>query len=154
MDNLVAAVTTAILSLLPHWTSTSSHERAREYAAIIVEETQSSDPRIDPFLVVAIVFKESSFRAKVKGKRGEVGLMQILPRGSYTQSIAKDSIADARENIRIGVAHLRYWLKECGTDDTAVWLSAYNSGKCGITGYSKRVLSLHRKIAPEQNAVF
>jgi len=149
MENLIAAVTAAILSLLPLWKSNEAHERADKYAEIIVEETQAVEPEISPFLVTAIIFKESSFRSKVKGKRGEVGLMQIMPRGALTRTIiTKPNLADVRTNIRVGVGHLHYWQNKCGSENIDVWLSAYNSGKCKKSNYAKRIRRLYCKIFP------
>ena len=105
-------------------------------------------PEIDPFLVVAIIFRESSFRRKVKGKRGEIGLMQVMPRGTLTRSITKDDLTDVRANVRVGVGHLHYWQEECGSDDMVLWLSAYNAGKCKRTFYGKSVRKLYCKIKP------
>ena len=122
--------------------------RAEEYSTIIVEESHAVQPPIDPFLVVAIIFKESSFRAKVKGKKGEVGLMQIMPRGTLTRSITKESMTDVRANIRVGVGHLHYWQERCGVDKMDVWLSAYNAGRCKRTKYARRVRRLYCKIKP------
>ena len=148
MDNLIAAVTVAILSLLPQWKSDKAAMRAEKYSTIIVEETQAVQPPIDPFLVVAIIFKESSFRAKVKGKKGEVGLMQIMPRGALTRSITRERMTDVRANIRVGVGHLHYWQERCGEEDMDMWLSAYNIGRCQKTKYAKRVRRLYCKIKP------
>jgi soluble lytic murein transglycosylase-like protein len=148
MDNLVAAVTAAVLSVVPHWKTEKAVTRARNYATIIVEESQAVQPPIDPFLVVAIIFKESSFRANVKGARGEVGLMQIMPHGTLTRSITKESMTDVRANIRVGIGHLHYWQERCGPDDMDLWLSAYNAGKCKRTKYSRRIRRLYCKIKP------
>jgi len=148
MENLIAAVAAAILSLVPQWRSDESRERADGYAKVIVEECGAVQPPIDPFLVTAIIFRESSFRAKVKGTRGEVGLMQIMPRGTLTRSITREDLTDVRANIRVGIGHLQYWQEECGTDDMEVWLSAYNAGKCKRTGYGKRIKRLYCKIKP------
>ena len=152
MDNLIAAVIVAILSLVPHWKSDKSHKRAEKYATIIVEESQAVEPPIDPFLIAAIIFKESSFRAKIEGKKGEVGLMQVMPRGALTRTINKKSTselrASTRTNIRVGVGHLHYWQKRCGVDDMDVWLSAYNLGRCKRTKYAKRVRRVYCKIKP------
>ncbi|MDD5305952.1 MAG: transglycosylase SLT domain-containing protein [Deltaproteobacteria bacterium] len=150
MDSLVTAVAASILSLLPHWKSEQARERAHEYASIIVEESaigETRDPEIDPFLVVAIIFRESSFRAEVKGKHGEVGLMQVMPLGTLTRTITKDSSTDVRANIRAGIGHLRYWQAECGSD-MLTWVSAYNAGKCIKTGYGRRIISLYCNLHP------
>ena len=149
MESIVTAVTAAILSLVPHWTSDKSKERAENYAAVIVEESEAVQPKMDPFLVVAIAFKESSFRAQVKGKRGEIGLMQILPRGALTRTISKEPrLMDVRSNIRVGIGHLNYWKKKCGEENTDVWISAYNAGRCTKTDYAKRVRRVYCKVKP------
>jgi soluble lytic murein transglycosylase-like protein len=148
MDTLIAAVAVAILSLLPQWKSDAKQQRAEDYAQIIVEESQAVQPEVDPFLVVAIIFRESSFRAKIKGKRGEVGLMQIMPRGTLTRTITKQNLTDVRANVRVGIGHLHYWQEECGSDDMVLWVSAYNAGKCKKTYYGRGVRKLYCKIKP------
>ncbi len=148
MEQLVSTVTSAILSLMPLWNTDVEKARAAEYAAIVVEEAQAVEPEIDPLLVVSIIYRESSFRAEVRGQRGEVGLMQILPLGTLTRSITKDDLTDVRTNIRVGVSHLVYWQNECGAERTLVWVSAYNSGKCRANAYGKRVLRLYKRLTP------
>ena len=152
MEGLVPAVTSAILSVMPLWTSDAEQSRAASYAAIIVEEAQAVQPEIDPFLVVAIVYRESSFRPSASGKRGEVGLMQIFPYGALMRTInkgvTKDDLGDARTNVRVGVSHLLFWQNECGPDDMSVWLSAYNSGKCKRNAYGSRVMRLYCNLKP------
>ncbi len=149
MDTLVAAVTAAILALVPHWKSEKALSRAEKYAEIIVEETQAVSPPIDPYVVVAIIFKESSFRWKVEGQKGEVGLMQIMPRGALNNGVKKSNLQDVRSNIRVGIGHLHYWQQECGVDNIDVWLSAYNAGKCKKTKYAKRVKRFYCMIKPD-----
>jgi len=148
MEHLIVAVTAAILTLVPHWKSDTHQERAREYATIIVEETQAVQPPIDPYLVTAIIFKESSFRAHIKGQKGEVGLMQVMPRGAVTRAVSKEKMVDVRSNVRVGIGHLRYWREHCGFDNMDVWVSAYNLGKCKRTKYAKRVKRVYCKIKP------
>ncbi len=153
MHGLIVAVTAGILSLVPHWTSDRAKVRAKSYATIIVEESQAVQPQIDPFLVVAIAFRESSFRPKVKGKRGEVGLMQVLPQGALTRAITRHrrngkGLMEVRSNIRTGIGHLNYWQKKCGEDRMDVWLSAYNSGQCKRTKYYKRIRRVYCNIKP------
>jgi soluble lytic murein transglycosylase-like protein len=149
LENIVTAVTAAILSLVPHWTSDKSKDRAEDYAAIIVEECEAVQPKIDPFLVVAIAYKESSFRAKIKGKRGEVGLMQVLPNGALTRTISKQpQLLDVRSNIRVGIGHLNYWQNKCGEKKMDVWISAYNAGRCTKTDYAKRIRRVYCKVKP------
>jgi len=148
LESLITTVSAAILSLVPLWTSDTDRQRAESYATIIVEESLAVRPEMDPFVIVSVIFRESSFRAKIKGKRGEVGLMQIMPRGTLTRSIATEDLTDVRSNIRVGIGHLQYWQEECGADDMELWLSAYNAGKCRRTSYGKRIKRLYCRIKP------
>ncbi len=40
---------------------------------------------LDPDLVRALVYQESRFRANKRGKKGEIGLMQVLPSGAAAE---------------------------------------------------------------------
>jgi len=151
LNTIVVAVTAAILALIPQWKSSAEKKRAKEYAHIIVEECEAVDPKIDPYLVVAMAFKESTFRAKIRGVRGEVGLMQILPKSTLTRTITKkkkSDLTDPRLNIRVGIGHLHYWQEQCGKDNMNLWLSAYNAGRCTSTNYAKRIRRVYCKINP------
>lgn len=148
MENLIAAVTAAILTLMPQWRSEENQDRAREYATIIVEESQAVSPPVDPFLVASIIFRESSFREHARGKRGEVGLMQVMPRGVITKVVSKEKLTTVRSNIRVGIGHLNYWQQQCGLENFPVWLSAYNAGRCEVTKYHQRVMRVYCRIKP------
>ena len=148
METLIAAITATILSLVPQWTSEAKIQRAQEYATIIVEESQAVVPAIDPYLIVAIIFKESSFRPEVTGKRGEVGLMQVMAHGAVTRLITNEIPEDPRSNIRVGIGHLRYWQEKCGIENEDEWISAYNAGRCKKTKYVKRVKRVYCKVNP------
>jgi soluble lytic murein transglycosylase-like protein len=148
MENLIAAVAAAILALVPQWKSGAAQDRAREYATIIVEESAAVSPPVDPFLVVSIIFRESSFRANVHGKRGEVGLMQVMPRGAVTRAVSKEKPFTVRTNIRVGIGHLSFWRQKCGMENFPIWLSAYNAGRCEHTKYHDRVMRVYCRIKP------
>ena len=103
---------------------------------------------LDPYLVAAVIQNESGFEPSVKGKAGEVGLMQVFPRGSRAWFRCPEDAAtlarDARANVRCGVAELAHWRERCAGDGDA-WLGGYNVGRCDTeTGarYARRVLRL------------
>ena len=148
MESLISAITAAILALVPQWTSEKKIQRADNYATIIVEETQAVVPPIDPYLIVAMIFKESSFRPEVMGKKGEVGLMQIMPKGAITRMLTKTAPKEPRHNIRVGIGHLRFWQHKCGIENEDVCISANNRGRCKKTDYVKRIKRLYCKIKP------
>ncbi|MCU0664325.1 MAG: transglycosylase SLT domain-containing protein [Myxococcota bacterium] len=149
MENLIAALTAAILALMPHWQSRAEQDRAREYATIIIEESQAASPPVDPFLVASIIFRESSFRQQARGKRGEIGLMQVMPRGVVTRAVSTEKITSVRTNIRVGIGHLNYWQQQCGVENVPLWLSAYNAGRCELTKYHSRVMRVYCRIKPD-----
>jgi len=146
MSELIKAVAMAILSLLPTWRNDDGRARAQEYAKVIVEESLAVQPEMDPYLVVAVIFKESSFRRKVMGQKGEYGLMQILP-GTFTKGMNKKELLNLRTNVRMGVGQLHHWRMTCDGEQD-VWVSAFNSGQCGKTSYARKVRSIYCKIKP------
>lgn len=91
---------------------------------------------LDPLLVSTIITFESSWRPDVIGRRGEVGLMQILP-----QSICSfgQKIETSEDQIRTGARCLRLSLDQC--QDLRGGLTMYASGRCTTEN-----ISLKRKI--------
>ena len=94
---------------------------------------------IDPQLVRAVIFQESRFRPGVRGKDGEVGLMQILPEGAaadYSRSNNRPEFS-LRElygiecNLEIGCWYLaravRRW--QGFAHGTELALAQYNAGE-------------------------
>ena len=64
---------------------------------------------VDPALVAAVVFVESSGRPGVIGSSGEVGLMQILPTtAKWIYNISAEQLLQPAKNIQAGTAYLRY----------------------------------------------
>jgi len=146
MDELIQALALAILSLLPTWRNSQGEALANEYATIIVEESRVVQPEMDPYLVASVIFRESSFRKKIMGKRGEYGLMQILP-GTFTKGLGSEELLNVRTNIRVGIGQLHHWRITCGSDQD-VWISAFNAGKCKKTSYANQVKQVYCRIKP------
>lgn len=90
-------------------------------------------PERCPDLLAALAFKESSWRADVVGRRGEVGLVQIMP-GPAMAGETRERAADPDRNLALGLAWLRRLAFSCrlagrGSDEAA--LSAYAGLRCG-----------------------
>ena len=93
---------------------------------------------LPPELVRAVVFQESRFDPEVQGRAGEIGLMQILPRGAVAEwaRIHKCPVPDrvALENVRVNLEigcfflarSMRKWAKYKG--QIALALCQYNAG--------------------------
>jgi soluble lytic murein transglycosylase len=115
----------------------------RDFAgfAQVLREVASS-ANIDFRIILAVIDKESGFKADAVGTSGEIGLMQLLPstaklvvkklgldwtppvigkNGAYT---SLGSLADPKFNVRVGATYLRWQIERYGVNPTA--LRAYN----------------------------
>jgi len=79
---------------------------------------------IDPLLVAVVMTFESSWRPNVTGSRGELGVMQTMPR--HFRSF---DLSTPEGQIHAGVSHLRASLDACG-GDLEQGLNYYGSGRC------------------------
>lgn len=112
-----------------------SDSRATRLAGLIRETCESHG--IEPRLVAAMVMRESSFspaveRLEVLGRRGERGLLQVMP-GSPALAMrppeCPPSLEGARCQIETGVAWLAHARDHCpGT--TWRWVAAYGLSRC------------------------
>lgn len=96
-------------------------DAALSYLPTIIAECGDD---IDPWLIVTTISKESSWIYEIRGKKGEHGLLQIMPR--YAKSY---QLADPLEQIRAGIQHFRKSLKMCGGDVKDA-INAYGCGEC------------------------
>ena len=109
------------------WTSTA--ERVR-----IVEIVQKNAPAfgIDPRLALAIIHAESAFQPNAKSSKNAQGLMQLIPETAERFQVKK--ILDPRDNIRGGLAYLR-WLLSFFEGDIQLVTAAYNAGEHAVERY-------------------
>lgn len=118
---------------------------------------ESKKHQIDPLLVVAIIYTESSFRPSIISRVGAVGLMQVLP--STAKSMLRHAhinykkyLLDPVKNIEIGLQYLNHLIKRFN-GDSHLFLTAYNAGPTRVSilkknrskllkqyGYAKKVL--------------
>jgi soluble lytic murein transglycosylase-like protein len=95
--------------------------------------TEARRHRLDPQLVMAVMFVESRYHAFALSPVGAMGLMQILP--STGEELAQRlgvpwhgnrTLFDPMLNVRLGVAYLRELQSQFGSLEVA--LAAYNWG--------------------------
>ena len=118
--------------------------RARIYAAQV--ELAAGAAQVDPFLVVALIERESSWNPRAVGAAGERGVMQIHPAGGawakYGPAGASwDAAFNVPTNIRVGTLWMAWKRRHCGTSDPRLWLSAYQGGRCRATTYSRAIVA-------------
>ena len=94
---------------------------------------------VDPRLVRAVIWRESRFRARAVGGQGEIGLMQLLPKGAVaeyyrihrTPPMSEKELFEVRNNLEIGCWYLGTALRRWKNADHSVEraLVQYNAGE-------------------------
>lgn len=121
-----------------HWTRFLIHYfgKSTRYDAMILEAGRRNG--VDPRLLKAVIWQESRFRLNERGSRGEIGLMQLMPRFAVRDWAASKQLpipdngvlVDPTLNIEIGSWYLgramRRW--DAYEDAVSLALSEYNAG--------------------------
>jgi soluble lytic murein transglycosylase len=101
---------------------------------------------MDPSLIKAVVWRESRFNPRVRGKVGEVGLMQVgklagqeWARAEDIPMFSHDQLFDPAKNIEAGTWYLRKALRRYGrTDYPARYaLADYNAGRANVLRWTR-----------------
>jgi soluble lytic murein transglycosylase len=112
-----------------------NHHRETRYDELIWQTAARHN--LDPFLVKAVIRQESRFRPNVRGKAGEVGLMQITEGAVIDWTLANDrsvpfpgGVYDPAINLEVGCWYLA---KACARwrghpEADVLALSQYNAG--------------------------
>jgi soluble lytic murein transglycosylase len=114
-----------------------------DLAYTIVKE--SAKHNIDPYLVIALIRTESSFRSHIVSYKGAVGLMQLLPNTAYyiSQKVNELDYAKRKElfdpikNIKYGINYFAY-LKNKFNGNEQYAIMAYNLGPTNLNRYLNR----------------
>jgi soluble lytic murein transglycosylase len=110
--------------------------RESVYDPLIADITHNDG--VDPFLVRALIWRESRFNPLTHGSADEHGLMQVTPdvgqmwaKAIKKENYKDDDLYDPETNIRAGTWYLNRALKKWSqTDDPATFaLAEYNAGR-------------------------
>ena len=115
-------------------------DTVRAYVEFAFEES-NKHPDVSPELVLAIIQKESSLNKEAESFYGAQGLMQVVPRFHSDKLGEKESLYDARVNIRVGTQILQEYLSSAGGDLRRA-LKKYSGGAQGY--YDKVVKEQER----------
>lgn len=111
-------------------------------APIIHEKARQFD--VDPLIMVSIARQESSFRLRVRGSKGEIGVFQIMPRVWLEElGFTEDELEDPANNAHACAHILSKYLRKYGDYSRAV--KAYNHRVHGAR-YSKRVIDRYAEV--------
>lgn len=105
---------------------------------VFCEANRPGVVRIPPGLLMAIIDIESSFNRYAVSYAGAVGLMQVMPFWPETLGMRRHQLIKAPENIRMGSAILRFYLKRENNNISRA-LARYN-GSTGKRWYSDKVI--------------
>ena len=85
--------------------------------------------RVDPQLALTIIAVESNFDAYAVSRSAAMGLMQLIPQTARRFGVL--NAFDAKQNIRGGLAYLR-WLLAYYEGDVSLVAAAYNAGEGAV----------------------
>jgi len=111
---------------------------------------------VDPFLIRALIWRESRFNPLTHGEADEHGLMQVTPdvgemwaKANKIEDYKSDDLYDPETNIRAGTWYLNRALKQwSNTDDPVAFaLAQYNAGR-------KNALKWQDPLAPLDHIAF
>lgn len=107
---------------------------------------------IDPAIILAMIWKESTYYCKAVGDGGNsLGLMQVQPRwhSARMEKLGCTDLFDPYQNVVVGIDYLAENLTRYGSIEAA--LTAYNAGSYTgtVTSYAKTVLAMAAEIRGE-----
>lgn len=119
---MIPAVLAAILHLQPRLPPKVAHA----YATTFLREAQD----VDPFLLVALAYRESSFRSRIENEEtGARGLFQIAK--VHWQTLRpRTSVWSPSTNTRTAVKLLRQYLSACNGDVPGALSRYHGTGTC------------------------
>jgi soluble lytic murein transglycosylase len=131
----------ASLGLLDRWYEKHKEQR---YDSLILQTARRY--HVDPALVKAVVWRESKFNPKVRGRVGEIGLMQIGPlaaqewaQAESRRSAFEGNLFEPETNLRAGTWYLGKLIKRYARTDHPVpyALADYNAGRSNLLRWNK-----------------
>ncbi|MDO8526375.1 MAG: transglycosylase SLT domain-containing protein [Deltaproteobacteria bacterium] len=120
----------------------------------------AKDHQFDPWLILAIIKVESSFKSHVVSNRGAIGLLQLKTIAAKEVSIkfneknvGRHELFNPFINVKIGIQYLSCLRNQVGRDQSRI-LAAYNAGptmlkqNAGVSsGYAFKVLRAYRELS-------
>jgi soluble lytic murein transglycosylase-like protein len=114
-------------------------ERMEILKLVFCEAHRKGEVRLPPGLVMAVIHAESGFNRWAVSSAGAVGLMQVMPFWPETLGMRRHQLTKVSENIRMGCAIFRAYLKR-ENNNIARALARYN-GSTGKRWYSDKVIA-------------
>ncbi len=128
------------LIILSLWTKNREHRYDRPILAA------ARRYQVDPALIKAVIWRESSFKADARGTRQEIGLMQVREdaalewaEAEHLTNFIHSDILDPAKNINAGTYYLGKLLKRYRNVDNPLpyALADYNAGRTHVLRWKK-----------------
>lgn len=113
----------------------STQRRNRSNEEMLVRQAiyeESARYRIDPNLVLALVWQESGFKLNAVSPKNARGPLQLMPQTAARFGVRNPH--DAKESVRGGVRYLVELLDRFG-GNVSLALAAYNAGELSVEAY-------------------
>ena len=129
-DSAASAVLTA------EFISNSCPQLKKNSAAVLAEVIGDSakEYSVQPQLLFALMFRESSCRLRATSNRGAMGLMQIMP--ATARDLGLQNPYGMKENVRAGAKYVSELLRQFD-GNLYLAVAAYNAGPNAVRKYGK-----------------
>jgi soluble lytic murein transglycosylase len=140
LRRVISTFLALLLVMLAGWTTyvywESRQPKENAYDPFIASIARNDG--VDPFLVRALIWRESKFDPLTHGSADEHGLMQVRPdvgqmwaKANKVEDYKDDDLYDPETNIRVGTWYLNRAIKRWNTTDDPVTfaLAEYNAGR-------------------------
>ena len=107
-------------------------KKAEEILHPVITEV-ATEHELDPDLIKAIIWAESSFNPKAVSKKGAIGLMQLMP--ATARSLGVEDCMNPTNNIDAGVRYFKQLMIQFNGDEELA-LAAYNAGSSRVKAYN------------------
>jgi len=104
---------------------------------------------IDPYMLAAQAYQESSFNQSLRMKSGAVGIMQMMESTARHELGIQDIVSRAEDNIHAGAQYLRYLIdkymddpKVSEREKVLMTLAAYNAGPGNLKHFRDKARQL------------
>ena len=114
-------------------------ERMELLKNVFCEANRAGEVKLPPGLVMALIDVESGFNRYAVSYAGAVGLMQVMPFWPENLGMRRHQLIKAPENIRMGCAIFRFYLKR-ESNNVSRALARYN-GSIGKRVYPDKVIA-------------
>ena len=104
-------------------------DRAQFACAHVEEVIAASEAyKLDPAIMMAMIYTESRWNHRAVSKSNACGLTQVLPRYTKNPKLSCDDLKDPKTSIWTGALKLNYWIYKYGKGNKRTGLCGYNVG--------------------------